>query len=411
MTTLSDSTVPVSELRHQLTGRLRASGVIRTAGVEAAFRSTPRHLFLPGVPVGAAYADNPVYTKQDGSGVNISAASQPFIVATMLEQLAVQPGDRIMEAGAGTGYNAALMAAMAGPGGHVITIDVDEDLVTGAREHLAAAQVTNVDVVLGDGALGHPGGAPYDKIIATVGAAEVPGPWLQQLAPGGRLVVPLRLRGTASRSIIFERRENGWHSQGSRLAVFMPMRGSHDDARRVISLTQGTDVTLQVHQDQEAEADALAGVLDTARHEEWTGVLFPPDVPYEWMDLWLCLRLPNALMRMNVQPPAADRSQVTPMFGWGSMATVDRGSLAYLTARPAPAAADGGKRYEVGVIGHGPGGRPLGRHVSDEISLWDSQYRSRTVHFELPDNPASSDPASGTFVLPRPSRPITVTWQ
>jgi protein-L-isoaspartate(D-aspartate) O-methyltransferase len=349
--------------------------------------------------------------KQDESGVNISAASQPFIVAAMLEQLAVQSGDRVMEAGAGTGYNAALMAAIAGPGGHVTTIDVDEDLVTGAREHLAAALVTNVDVVLGDGALGHPAGAPYDKIIATVGAAEVPAPWLQQLAAGGRLVVPLRFRGTASRSIIFERGENGWHSNGSCLAVFMPMRGSHDDARRVIALTQEKDVSLQVHLDQQAHATALTAVLDTARHEEWTRVLFPPDVPYEWMDLWLCLRLPNALMRMNVQQPAADRGQVKPMFPWGSMATADRDSLAYLTTRPAPPAADGSKLYEVGVFGHGPGGRQLARRVSDELCLWNSQYRSRTVHFELPDNPASSDPDSGKFVLPRPARPITITWQ
>jgi protein-L-isoaspartate(D-aspartate) O-methyltransferase len=411
MTTLSDGTLSPGELRRQLTDRLRDSKVIRSPGIEAAFRRTPRHLFLPSVPLAEAYADNPVYTKHDAAGASISAASQPWVVATMLEQLSAQPGQRVMEAGAGTGYNAALMAAIVGETGHVTTIDLDADLAEGARAHLAAAGAGNVEVILGDGALGYPQGAPYDRVIATVGAFEVPDAWLDQLAPGGRLVVPLRLRGTNSRSIIFERDQDGWRSRGSQLAVFMPLRGIGDDARRILTLTPEEDVTLQVHKDQAVEGPALARVLGTARCEEWTGVLFPPEVPYEWMELWLCLRLANALMRMNVQPSAKDRGQVTPMFPWGSMATVRGRDLAYLTTRPAPVAANGGKLYEVGVIGQGPASQDLAHEVATEVRIWDEGYRDRSVRFELPDNPASCDPASGRFVLDRPSRPITVTWQ
>jgi protein-L-isoaspartate(D-aspartate) O-methyltransferase len=114
----------------------------------------------------------------------------------MLEQLAVRPVDSVLEIGAGTGYNAALLATLTGPGGHVTTIDVDDDLVD----------------------------APFDKIIATVGAFEVPAAWLDQAAPGGRPVIALRLRGAASRSIEFERGDSGWTSTCSRLAVFMPLR-------------------------------------------------------------------------------------------------------------------------------------------------------------------------------------------
>ena len=411
MTALSDGTLSAGELRDQLTDRLSGSKVIRSPGIEAAFRQTPRHLFLPGVPLEEAYADDAVYTKQDTDGASISAASQPWMVAAMLEQLGAQPGERIMEAGAGTGYNAALMAAIVGATGHVTTIDVDADLVEGARRHLAATAACNVEVILGDGALGYPEGAPYDRIIATVGAFEVPDAWLDQLAPGGRLVVPLRLRGTNSRSIIFERGEDGWRSQGSQLAVFMPLRGIADDARRIVTLTPEKDVTLQVHKDQAVDDLALAGVLDTARCEDWTAVLFPPEVPFEWMELWLCLRLSNALMRMNVQPSATDRGQVMPMFPWGSMATVRGRDLAYLTTRPAPAAADGGKLYEVGVIGHGSAGQELAHEVAAEVRIWDKDYRHRSVQFEMPDNPASSDPASGRFVLDRPAHPITITWQ
>ncbi|MEV4210165.1 methyltransferase, FxLD system [Micromonospora sp. NPDC049662] len=407
MTTPTES----AELRNQLADQLRADRVIRTSGVEAAVRQTPRHLFLPGVPLEQAYADAPVYTKTDGRGTSISAASQPRIVAMMLEQLNALPGHRIMEAGAGTGYNAALLAAIVGDTGHVVTIDVDEDLVAGAREHLAAAGVANVEVIHGDAALGHPAGAPYDRIIATVGAWETPTQWLDQLAPGGRLVVPLRLRGAASRCIIFERHNSGWRDNGSELAVFMPLRGIGDDARRLVALNAEQDVTLQVNRDQTADATALYGVLDSERHELWTGVLFPPMVSFEWMDLWLACRLDNAIMRMNVQPQAKDRGAVAPMFQWGAMATTRGQDLAYLTLRPAPPGLDGSKVYEVGVIGHGPGGKDLAQQVSEEISTWDADHRTRDVSFGMPDVPGAADPSVGCFVLPRPHHPITVTWQ
>ncbi|MGV9387419.1 methyltransferase, FxLD system [Nonomuraea sp. NPDC003707] len=414
VTTISDdrSAASADHLRDELTRRLLDHKAIRTAAVEAAFRRTPRHLFLPGVPLDQAYADTPVYTKQDNAGVNISAASQPCTMATMLEQLAPQPGYRIVEVGAGTGYNAALMAAIVGERGYVATIDVDVDLVTGAREHLAAAGIGNVEVALGDGALGHPDCAPYERIIATVGAYEIPDAWLEQLAPRGRLVVPLRLRGTSSRSIVFERNDHCWHSLDSKQTVFMPLRGIGDDARRYIHLTAEQDVTLQVHKDQAVEPAGLDGVLTSERREDWTGVLFPADVSLEWLDLWLCLRLDNALMRMNASPDAKERGVVTPMFPWGSMATVNDRDLVYLTIRPLQPAADGARKlYEVGVVGHGPSPAKLMDQVAEEICRWDSEYRDVTARFEIPDDPASGKTAAGRFVLDRDHHQIVVIWE
>lgn len=374
-------------------------------------RRTPRHLFLSGVPVQQAYADGTVYTRIDARGTSISAASHPRIVAMMLEQLAVRPGQRVMEVGAGTGYNAALLAAIVGDTGRVVTIDDDEDVVEEARKNLAAANVTNVDVVHGDGALGYAKRAPYDRIIATVGAHETPTAWLEQLSAGGRLVVPLRLRGAASRSIIFERYEGGWRDQGSEVAVFSPLRGIGDDALQLVSLSPEQDVILQVHNDQDVDAAALAAVLETERRKIWTDVFFPPMVPHEWMDLWLACRLDNAIMRMNVQPTAVQGGVVTPMFQWGAMATTRGADFAYLTTRPTPARPDGSRLYEVGVIGHGPQGWDLAHHVSEDIRTWNATYRSRTVRFEIPDAPVEADPSVGRFVLARPHHPITVTWQ
>lgn len=414
-TTVSDtSAASADELRAKLADRLVKDNTVSTPAVEAAFRRVPRDLFLPGIPLGEAYADEPIYTKHDGTGARISAASQPKIVATMLEQLQIQPGQKILELGAGTGYNAALMATITGDTGHVTTIDIDDDLVAGARMHLATASITSVDVVLADGALGHSETAPFDRVIATVGAFEIPTPWLEQLAPGGRLVVPVRLAGAASRSIIFERDADGWVSHGSEMCTFMPLRGLGDDARRVIDLTSTGEVTLQSHQDNAhaTDPDTLAGVFTNSRHETWTGVHFVPMESFEWLDLWLACRLPNPIMRMEVAPTAKDSGLVKPMFPTVAMATttVD-GSLAYLTIRTAEPSPEGGKRYEVGVIGHGTGGQELAEQVAHEITAWDKGFRTRTVHFGIPDTRPQPDTNAGRLVLNRPNNPMTVTWE
>jgi len=416
-TAISDTTsgsASAEELRNRLTDRLAEAGTVRTASVEAALRIVPRELFVPGVPLAEAYADDAVYTKRDGGGAYISAASQPTIVAMMLEQLQIHPGQRILELGAGTGYNAALMGQLTGPDGHVTAIDVDEDLVEDARKHLAAASVGNVDVVMADGALGYRANAPYDRTIATVGAHEVPAAWLEQLAPYGRLVVPIRLAGAASRSVTFECEGDTWVSRDSRMAVFMPLRGLGDDARQIIDLTGDGEVTLQVHKDNRAGTDsvALTGALDTERSEVWTGVVFAPMESFEWLDLWLCCRLANPLMRMSVEANAKDSGLVAPMFPTVTMATTAAdGSLAYLTIRAADPATDGSRRYEVGVIGHGPAGQQLAEHVSQEINLWDRGFRTRTVRIALPYTAPAAEPDAGRFVLARPQTPITVTWE
>lgn len=414
-TTVSDaSTGSADELRTKLADRLVKDGTVRTDAVEAAFRQVPRHLFLPDVPLVEAYADEPVYTKHEGDGTRISAASQPKIVAMMLEQLGIQPGERLLELGAATGYNAALMATLTGADGHVTTIDIDEDLVDGAREHLSAANIDNVEAVAADGALGHPETAPFDRVIATVGAHEVPAAWLDQLTPGGRLVAPVRLRGCASRSIVFERDQDGWRSLGSEMAIFMPLRGLGDDARRVLDLTGTGEVTLQIHKDNNhaTDPDTLTGVFDSPACEVWTGVHFVPMESFEWLDLWLACHLPNPLMRMEVAPAAKESGLVRPMFPSVAMATTAAdGSLAYLTIRAADPDPDGRRRYEVGVIGHGPNAQELAEQVSVEISTWDQSFRSSTVRFAIPDTAPQPDTNPGFVVLDRATKPMTVTWE
>src|SRR5262249_20804440 len=146
-------------LHRALIDALVSRRAIKDLRVEAAFRAIPRHLFLPDVPLAEAYRNEAIPTKL-ADGEAISSSSQPEMMAIMLEQLALEPGLSVLEIGAGTGYNAALMAHIVGESGAVVTMDVDADLVHGARAHLAAAGLERVRVVLGDGGLGDPDGAP-----------------------------------------------------------------------------------------------------------------------------------------------------------------------------------------------------------------------------------------------------------
>jgi protein-L-isoaspartate(D-aspartate) O-methyltransferase len=190
--------------RARLVDGLR-DGVLRNAAarggcppdpaIEEAFRTVPRHLFVPEVPLARAYADEAVAV-QAVDGVTTSSASQPSMMAIMLGQLGLRPGHRVLEIGAGTGYNAALMAHIVGPAGRVVAVDIDAGLVDGAALHLAAAGVDDVELVCADGALGYPPAAPYDRIVLTVGSGDVRPEWVEQLAPRGRLLLPLAVRGT-----------------------------------------------------------------------------------------------------------------------------------------------------------------------------------------------------------------------
>ncbi|WP_446040481.1 methyltransferase, FxLD system [Streptomyces sp. SID1121] len=405
-------TTEPERLRNALVDQLRADGHVRTITVETALRTVPRHVFVPDAPLEDAYADAPVHIKYDTDGTSISCASQPGVVALMLEQLDTQPGERILELGAGTGYNAALLAHLVGDSGHVTTLDVDDDLVEGAREHLAAAGITNVEAVTRDGALGYAEGAPYDRIIATVGAHGMPHAWLRQLAPGGRLLVPQRLKGSVSRSIAYEKRGGRWVSLGSEMNTFMPLRrGIADDDRRVIPLSADGTVRLQAPAGQEIDTDALAGVLDQPRTEEWTGVTVRAMESPEWMELFVTCSLRSGLIRM-LFPQSAKGGLLTEDPYPSSTATVDKGAVAYLARRLSERKThEGGKLWEFGVIGHGPGNDKLTAKVADAIRTWDREYRDREVTFEIQalDAPAVEQRA-GRFALDTPLNRIVVAW-
>src|SRR3984957_13535096 len=242
-------------MRERLATRVGASHGIGSERVAAALHAVPRHLFLPGQRPEAAYRDDAIVTKRDEAGQPISSSSQPAIMAIMLDQLDLAPGHRVLEIGAGTGYNAALMSHIVGPLGQVTSVDIDPELVVSAPETLARAGVGEVSVVCADGAGGDPEHAPYDRIIATVGVSDLAPAWLEQADPQARIVVPFDVRG-AQLSIAFDPAAPGrWPSRSLAPCGFMRMRGSLAGPERVVPLAPGLSLLLP---DGTPEVNALA---------------------------------------------------------------------------------------------------------------------------------------------------------
>jgi protein-L-isoaspartate(D-aspartate) O-methyltransferase len=214
---------PSAPLRRHLVEQLAKSGAIRSPAVARAITRVPRHLFVPGYPLHHVYADRALVTKAR-AGVPTSSSSEPGLMANMLEMLRVRRGMNVLEIGAGTGYNAALLAELVGPEGTVTAIDIQRDVTLQARRNLRRAGYENARVVRADGARGMPADAPFDRIVVTAGCWEVTRSWRDQLAPNGIIVLPLRLNA-ATALIALRRRGDDLVSFGAAPCGFMPMEG------------------------------------------------------------------------------------------------------------------------------------------------------------------------------------------
>ncbi|MCK4635119.1 MAG: protein-L-isoaspartate(D-aspartate) O-methyltransferase [Candidatus Aenigmarchaeota archaeon] len=159
--------------------------VLRSEEIEEAMKEVPRELFVPEECLEEAYGDYPIPI---GHGQTIS---QPFTVVVMTEMLDVEPGHKILEIGAGSGWQAALLGHIVGPEGRVFTIDRNEELVKIARENVEKTGLNNVEIIHGDGTMGLEEEAPFDRIIITAATPRIPPPLTEQLKEGGKIVAPV----------------------------------------------------------------------------------------------------------------------------------------------------------------------------------------------------------------------------
>jgi protein-L-isoaspartate(D-aspartate) O-methyltransferase len=373
------ATEPSAEdLRAQMVDRILSEQHL-TPAAEAALRRVERHRYVPAVPLAEAYEEKAVITWAFPDGTALSCASGPSIVAGMLNALDVNPRQRILEIGAGTGYNAALVATLAGDQGEVTTIDINAEVTAAARSNLDATGFGHVTVITRDGAIGAPEHGPYDRIIVTAGAWDIPQAWWDQLVPGGRLVLPLRWRGT-TRAIAFIKHGDHWQSDWVFLCGFVPMLGQPGEHNAAID-PDGL-VTLHYDAGQPVDIRALQGVLHRERTVIWSGATVHGQEPFD--RIWVHLSAAdNRTVRIAADQKAVDAGLCTPAIATRSPALTDGDSLAYFTTRRA--ATPG--RWDLGAIGHGPAGRHLAARITGQIAEWD---HNRTADPELLAYPAGT---------------------
>jgi protein-L-isoaspartate(D-aspartate) O-methyltransferase len=302
-------------LNQALIDDLKKRELIKTPRVEAAFRAVLRHQFLPGVPLEQVYSDRAISAKQDPEGKWLSSSSQPAIMAIMLEQLGLEPGHKVLEIGAGPGYNAALMAHIAGETGQVVTVEIDEDLAGTAREHLAEAGFEQVQVLCADGGYGAPKTAPFDRIILTVGAPDITPAWWNQLKPHGRLVLPLLLRG-AMKSIAFERSEDHLRSLSVTDCGFIPLRGAFASAQTGrVQLGPDPGLYLELMDNSAMNGNTIYSLL-TGPNKDWAAGVDAGawDVLGGTLWTWLALHDPQ-IHRLVAEGEMVDKNVVPPILG------------------------------------------------------------------------------------------------
>lgn len=398
-------TADVQQLRARLVDKIDSLGTFRTDAVRDAFRTVPRHLFLPDVDLATAWAPKQVVTKRAEDGTAISSASSPNIVARMLEQLAAEPGQRVLEIGAATGINAALLSEIVGAEGEVVTIELDDDLADGARAHLADNGYDRVTVLCRDGALGAPEHGPFDRIIVTAGAWDIPAAWWQQLAVGGRLVVPLRLHGSGlTRSIAFERTDDRHMvSTDSAVCGFVPVRGAAEMGEQHVRLAD--EIILKVDAGDLPDEIALAGALAHPAQQHWTGIEVRHQEPAAHLDLWLATTSGMSFGKLSLTSTGRELGLADPALRWSGASLYDGSTLAYLAVRPVSDEAD-----ELGIVSHGPAADKFTSRVSDLLHQWGEQRPAQPIITAWPTFSAPDNQIPAAALVARPETSLAIDW-
>ncbi|MFC4858190.1 methyltransferase, FxLD system [Actinophytocola glycyrrhizae] len=393
----------LNTLRRELFAHIREQGAAADPLVAEALRTVSRHLFLPDLPPDQAYRDEPIVTKRDADGRPVSSSSQPTIMAIMLDQLAPRRGQRVLEIGAGTGFNAALLASIVGERGAVTSVDLDADTVAHARENLDAAGCPNVVVVAGDGALGHADGAPYHRIIATVGVWDLAPAWLEQLAPDGRIVVPLDLNGV-QRSVAFERDGDRLTSRSVSMCGFIRMRGPFAGPERTYLLDPVTDLTLSLPTAREVDGDALTEVLGESPAVHAVGDIGPMPSPMQLFDgftLWLAVHEPRWCALSEQVGARQARLAAAPVRGQDAAATAG-----ILTDDGLALIAVDDERLTV----HAHGNTAVADDLLAHVRAWAAAGRPGTEGLRIDAYPAGARGVHGDVVLEKGQCRLALSW-
>ncbi|OIJ97766.1 methyltransferase, FxLD system [Streptomyces sp. MUSC 14] len=393
-----------TELRNAVVDQLKEGGWIASPSIEAAMRKVPRHLAVPEASLEDAYSTyNAVVTQEDAEGIHTSSVSAPQIQAMQLEQAGIEPGDHVLEIGT-NGPNAAYIAELTGPAGRVTTVDVDPAPADRARRFLAMTGYTNVSVVVADGEYGFPDHAPYDAIVVTVGAWDIPPAWTDQLKEGGRLVVPLRINGL-TRTYAFVKRDGQLTAASAHVCGFVAMRGDGAHNAQQFTLPGDEGVTLRFDDGVPVDPQLLIGALDTPRVETWTGVTVASNEPIGTLQMYVATMVPG-YCNMYIDPDR-DTGKVGPTNLNFSLVAVDGPNFAYVVVRRS----DDRKSAEFGVHAFGPDGEGAAHRLADAIRTWGKDHRGGPAPcIALYPAGTADDRISGDRIIDKHHRRISISW-
>jgi len=213
---------------NDLINSLRASRFLNDDNVESAFRDIPRHEFVPTSGLNRAYHNEPLAIMKD------QTISQPGVVSRMTEWLDLKDGQKILEIGAGSAWQTAILSYLVGTG-TVYSVEIHSELVKFARENLEKFRLDNAHVILGDGSLGYPKESPYDRIIITAACTEIPLPLLEQLGENGLIIAPV---GNSSQSLVLLKKtpEGIIEIKNQSNYIFVPLLGKFGKKNRFSKL-------------------------------------------------------------------------------------------------------------------------------------------------------------------------------
>lgn len=361
-----------TRLRNKVVDELCADGTISSPEIEATMRKVPRHEFTPDTPLDKAYDTYAaVITKTDEHGVQLSSVSAPQIQAMMLQQARVRPGMRVLEIGSG-GLNAAYLAELVGEDGEVVTVDIDPGVTERARRLLDEHGYDRVRVVTADAAEPIPDLGEVDVVMVTAGAWDVSPAWTAQLKNGGRLVVPLRMRGL-TRSVAFVQ-VTGEHnayleSESARICGFVPMQGSTAHREELLLVNGTPEIGLRFDDGLPADPHRLDNAVTTPRHELWTGVTIGLQELLDTLQMAMAISLPG-FCTMAVDDDL-DTGLVAPSNKRFALAAVEDDTFAYLVTRRTEA----NKHVEYGVHALGPRAEQLADKIADVLRDWQTNRR------------------------------------
>ena len=406
-TPMTDVTVAndeATQLRNKVVDQLKEDGTIVSPAVEAAMRKVPRHLAVPEASLSNAYSTyNAVITQEDEHGNHTSSVSAPQIQAMQLEQAGIRPGDNVLEIGT-NGPNAAYLAELVGPTGQVTTVDIDPAPADRAKRFLTETGYASVNVVVADAENGLPEHAPYDAIVVTVGAWDIPPAWIDQLKDDGRLVVPLRINGL-TRTYGFVRQADHLVATSAHVCGFVAAQGAGSHKQQVMQLPGEEGVTLRFDEGLPANPSLLDGVLNSARAETWTGVTVASQEPIGTLQMYLSTQVPKfCFMSTN---PELTTGKIGPTGNSWSMVAIDGPHFAYTVVRRDTEK----KTAEYGVHAFGPDAAEFAERIADILRTWSEKVRGADGP-RIAVYPAGTpdDRITGDRIIDKKHSRISISW-